>query len=164
MSQAWYSRDVAAVASSGVVTQLFPSTLIAASLGGTDLVLTTTYPPAGGGLVRRPTSGRTEKVSVTSDGVNGGIVEFWDVAGADRGATNNVNNANTMTDAFVVANGRLIFKMFITGTATHGSELSANIDNVEFAQGLAVRFISGAGTISVAPYIEGGFMKSYVAG
>lgn len=164
MSQPWYSRSIAAVASNGVVTQLFPTTLIRAGGVGSDLVSTATYPPSPGGLVRRPTKGRTEKVMVTPDGINGGIVEFWDVAGTDRGATNNVNDSDTMTDAYVTANGRLIAKIRITGTAPQSSELSSYIHHVEFNNGLAVRFISGDGTIDVAPFVEEGFMKSYVAG
>lgn len=164
MSQPWSARNIAAVASNGVVTQLFPTTLIAAGNVGTDLVSTATYPPTGGGLVRRPTFGRTEKVMITSDGTNGGVVEFWDVAGTDRGASNNVNDGDTMTDAYVTANGLLIAKINITGTATHGSELASYIHHIEFAKGLAVRFVSGAGVVSIAPFVEGGFMKSYVAG
>lgn len=164
MSQYWGSRSIAAVASNGVVTQLFPTTLVRAGGAGTDLVSTSTYPPSGGGLVRRPAAGRTEKVLITPDGINGGVVEFWDVAGTDRGASNNVNDSDTMTDAYVTANGRLIEKLRITGTSPQSSEMSSYIHHVEFSQGLAIRFISGAGTIDVAPFVEAGFMKSYVAG
>lgn len=160
----WYSRTVNAVASSGVATQLFPSTLLSASTGGSDLALTATYPPVGGGFVRRPTAGRTEKVMITSDGINGGIVQFWDVAGLDRGASNNVNDGDTMTDAFLTANGLKIAEFRITGTATHSTELASCCQEVDFFKGLAVRFISGAGAVTIAPFVDGGFMKSYVAG
>lgn len=164
MSQTWFSRSIAAVASSGVVTQLFPTALIRAGGVGSDLVSTATYPPVGGGLVRRSTKGRTEKILVTPDGINGGIVEFWDVAGLDRGASNNVNDSDTMTDAFVTANGRLIAKIRITGTASQSSELAMYCHHVEFDFGLAIRFVSGSGTIDVSPFVEEGFMKSYVVG
>lgn len=157
MSAAWGSRSILGVSSTGVATQLYPTTMPATAS-------TATYPPAGGGYVRRPTEGRTEKIAIAPDGINGGLVEIWDVAGLDRGASNNVNDGVTMTNAYLVANGKLIWSTRITGSADHGSELAFAIHHLTFEKGLAVRFVSGAGAIDVAPFVEAGFMLSYVAG
>lgn len=153
----WGARDVGFVGAAGVVTQLFP-------VGCAAGVSTTTYPPAApGGLVRRACQGRYRKLDITGDGVNSGTVELWDVAGLDRGASNNVNSGGiTMTDAYVTANGTLIAKRQIVGTG--GTSFTENDTDIPFSKGLAIRFVAAAGNISVSPDVEGGFMVQTVAG
>lgn len=152
----WGSRQINAVASNGVATVLFPVGAPASAM-----VNTATYPPATSGKVRRTVQGRIGRIEVTADGSNGGRVELWDVAGLDRGASNNTNNGDTVTNAFLAANGVLIGKINISSTATF--PFTATFDAIPFNNGLAVRYIDGgAGYIDVAPYIEGGFMVQEV--
>ena len=161
MSAPWVSRSISAVASNGVATQLFPIGCVA----GADTTATTgRYPPVGGGFVRRSVNGRTEKLVFTPDGINGGMVEIWDVGGVDRGDTNNVNTQATLTDAYLTANGTLLQKYRVTGSSAQATELTFSIHHLEFNKGLAIRFVSGSGAIDVAPYCEGGFMRIFVAG
>lgn len=148
----WGARDVGFVASNGIATQLFPYPTPAAA----SMAVTTTYPPTPGN-VRRPTHGRIISVKVTSDGSNAGYVELWDVAGLDRGASNNVNSGgDTVTDAYLIANGRMIEKAQIQATA--GADFTTEFTDIPFNNGLAIRFVASAGVVSVAPMIEGGFM------
>lgn len=164
MSTYWGSRNVSAVASNGVATQLYPTT------GGcntrTNFADTSTYPPATSGEVRRPIHGRVGRIEVTGDGTNGGLVELWDVAGLDRGASNNVNNdgataSNTLTDAYLTANGTKIGVVNITANTV--VPFTATFDDIPFNKGLAIRYVDGGGGyVIVSPYVEGGFMRSVV--
>ena len=156
----WGARTIAAVASNGNATQLYPTSI-------PTTVSTTTYPPAGGGLVKRPTEGSLIKLHISTDGTNGGTLEIWDVAGVDRGSSNNTNNSILLTDAWLQANGKLIDSLQITGTSTAGNyEATLNMEHIQFNQGLALRFwnVDIDGVITVAPYINSGFMVQYVAG
>jgi hypothetical protein len=147
------------VAATGDATQLFPNTIA-------TTVSTATYPPVGGGLVRRPTDGTLLKLHITPDGTNGGLVEVWDVAGLDRGATNNVNDATALTNAYLVANGRKLAEMRITGTSTDDYDVSLNLQNFNFIKGLAVRFVNAGptGKVTVTPFVAAGFLVQYIAG
>jgi len=118
---------------------------------------TGTWPPAAAGKVRRPRDGRIAKIEITGDGVNGGVLEVWDVKGLDRGTTNNVNSAgDTMTNVYLVANGTLIHKINVPATGGEVFTLGAG-EGMPFNKGLAVRFVASSGAVFVAPFIEGGF-------
>ena len=113
--------------------------------------------------MRRPTTGKTENVFVSTDGTNGGYFELWDVGGLDRSATNNVNNGDTMTDAYVQANGKLIWNVRLVGNSEAPYDLLMAIDHLEFYAGLACRYVNApggnpTGTITVTPMCEAGFM------
>lgn len=150
----WGSRDVEDVIAAGVATQLFP--VGAPASGMTD---TTTWPPAAAGKVRRPTHGKLHRLVVTPDGTNSGVLELWDVAGKDRGASNNVNSGgDTITDTYLDANGTLIQKLLVDGTGDAG--VIEDVQGVPFSKGLAVRFVGSAGLVSIAATVEGGFMVS----
>lgn len=151
----WGSREVADVTASGSATQLFP-------VGVPSTEDTTTYPPASDGKVKRATSGMIDHIDFESDGVNGGVVELWDVEGLDRGGSNNVNNDDLLTDAFLSANGTLIAKIQIKPSAGTGHPFGSTIGKIPFNKGLAVRFVGVAGVVNVAPYIEGGFLVQLV--
>jgi hypothetical protein len=151
MSASWGARDIGFVAAGGVATQLFPTTL-------PTTTSTAAWPPAATGLVRRPTAGKLENITVSTDGTNGGIFQIWDVCGLDRGASNNVNDQLTLTDAFINANGRKLWEIRLTGNAEQDYQLLMAIDHIEFYQGLAVRFIASAGLVTVTPMCEAGFM------
>lgn len=156
---AWGSRTIAAVVATGNATQLFPNDI-------PTTVATAVYPPVGGGLVRRPTEGVLQKIHIVTDGVNGGTIELWDVSGLDRGASNNTNDQLFLTNAWLVANGKLIDTMKITGTGTENYDLSLNMENLQFNKGLAIRFVNAgpAGSVTVSPFVTSGFMCNYVAG
>ena len=156
---AWGTRTINAVASNGNATQLFPNDI-------PTTVSTATYPPVGGGNVRRATEGVLQKIHAASDGVNGGILELWDVAGLDRGADNNTNDQLLLTDAYLQANGKLIDSLRITGTGTENYDMSLNLENLQFNKGLAVRFWNStpAGTLKISPFVTSGFMVQHVAG
>lgn len=156
----WGSRSVSAVASNGVATQLFPTTI-----ANSACTSTATYPPAAAGKIRRPTSGTLRSMEVTSDRTNAGVLELWDVAGQDRGASNNVNSGgDTMTDAYLSANGRLIAKINIDPAGGAGVPLSWNLGDLHFSKGLAARFVNGGptGAVFLAPDVDGGFMVTEV--
>jgi WD40 repeat protein len=156
---AWGSRDISAVAATGNATQLFPNDTPAT-------VSTAAYPPAGGGLVRRATAGVLQKLHIMSDGVNGGTLEIWDVEGVDRGASNNVNDQLLLTNAFLVANGKLIDTIRITGSSDNNYSIWVGLENLQFNKGLAVRFANAgpAGKVTVSPFVSSGFMVQHVAG
>ncbi len=154
MSASWGSQDIGFVAANGVATQLFPATIIGVGYTTTTAV----WPPAATGLVRRPTAGKLENITVSTDGVNGGIFQIWDVCGLDRGAVDNVNDQLTITNAYLVANGRKLWEIRLTGNAEQDYQLLMAIDHLEFYQGLACRFVAAAGTVTVTPMCEAGFM------
>lgn len=156
----WGPRDINAVAAGGVATQLFPNAIPA------TVATAGAYPPVGGGLVRRATEGILHKLHIVPDGVNGGVLELWDVAGLDRTASNNVNDATSLTNAYLAANGTLMDSLRITGTGTENYDLSLNLENLQFNKGLAVRFVNAgpAGKVTVTPFVSSGFMVQYVAG
>lgn len=155
----WGTRDINAVAAAGDATQLFPNAI-------PTTVATVVYPPVGGGLVRRATEGVLQKIHIVPDGVNGGVVELWDVAGVDRGASNNTNDQLLLSNAYLVANGTLIDTVRVTGTGTENYDMSLNLENLQFNKGLALRFVNAgpAGKITVTPFVTSGFMVQYVAG
>jgi hypothetical protein len=159
MGSPWYSRDIAAVAdTTGVLTQLFPTGADKARMTSTVAA----YPPATSGSVRRAIHGRIDRMQITGDGTNSGILELWDVGGTDRGAIqsgggSNVNNGDLLSAAYATANGKLIGKINVLATGA-GAALVDSWADVPFNNGLAVRFISSAGVVSVAPFVQGGFM------
>lgn len=161
MSDSWGTINITAVASNGVATQLFPAT-VAVGVDTTDA--TGAYPPTGGGLVRRPSEGWFEKITATPDGVNGGLLEIWDCGGLDRGDAENVNTATAISDTYLTANGKLLYKVRITATAEQPYDLSSYLHHVRFNKGLAVRFVAAGGTIAIMPFVENGFSLQYVAG
>jgi len=152
----WGERTLSGVAANGVVTQLFPTTIV-------TTVSTATYPPSGGGLVKRAVNGRIDHITIESDGVNGGYVEIWDVTGLDRGASNNANDSVSLTDAYVDANGKLLATVMIKPAAGAGHPFGSSLGAIPFDKGLAMRYV-GSGVVNVAPVIEGGFMVQYIAG
>lgn len=156
---AWGTRTIAAVTATGNATQLFPNDI-------TATVSTATYPPVGGGNVRRATEGVLQKIHGTSDGVNGGKLELWDVSGVDRGATNNTNDQLLLTNAYLLANGKLIDTLAVNGVGSENYSMSLNLENLQFNKGLAVRFVNAgpAGSIQVSPFVTSGFMVQYIAG
>lgn len=168
MSSYWGAQDVNAVASNGVATQLFPQAgSIQGTMANTDTTNGGTYPPTPlGGLVRRPCQGRLAKLEITGDGTNPGTIEVWDVKGTDRGATvaqdgvngANVNNGVTIANAYLTANGRLIAKKLVQGSA--GTSFTEIFEAIPFNDGIAVRFWNSGptGKVSVAAFVEGGFM------
>jgi hypothetical protein len=157
---AWGTRDVSAVLAGGAATQLFPNDLPAC------VATAAAYPPVGGGNVRRATEGVLQKIHIMSDGANGGVVELWDVCGLDRTAANNTNDQLLLTDAYLLANGKLIDSVRITGVDTYNYSMSLNLENLQFNKGLAVRFVNAgpAGKMTVSPFVTSGFMVQYVAG
>lgn len=153
----WGARTIAGVTdSTGDAVQLFPIRLAAATMADT----TTQYPPAGGGEIRRPTEGRIERLGITCDDVAGGIVEIWDVAGLDRGNSDNVNDQLALTAAYLAANGTLLDSVQVKQSGTMNEAISGGQNTLAFEKGLAVRYI-GDGNIIISPWIYGGFTQYY---
>lgn len=166
----WGSRSIGFVASNGALTQLYPNF---GSITGTmsDTSNTGTYPPTGGGIVRRPSHGHCVALEITGDGSNAVTVELWDIAGTDRGKTytqDSTNGTNVNNDVLIpngkitTLNGILIGTKQIPGTG--GGTFTERFEAIPFNQGLAVRVVGAAGAASIAPYIDGGFMIQTVAG
>ena len=93
-------------------------------------------------------------------------MEIWDVAGLDRGASNNANDQALLSNAYLVANGQLLTTVRLTGTSTDDYDVSLNLQNFNFNKGLAIRFSNAgsAGNVVVTPFIAAGFMVQYIAG
>jgi hypothetical protein len=107
-----------------------------------------------------------------TDSLVGGIVQLYDISGLIEGAANNVDTADSMTDAFVTAEiaagrGRLIWEQAIIGAA--GGAKSLVSIPIRFERGLAARFYTSApavppDTCRLVVSADGGFYKFPIAG
>jgi hypothetical protein len=98
----------------------------------------------------------------------GGTIELWDVAGLDRGASNNVDTGTALTNTYLQAErtagrAKLIWTQNFAGTS--GSRYPVFNQRVPFMKGLAARFIGGdTGSITISMVVDGGYTKQPIAG
>lgn len=142
------------VATTGVVTQLYPAWVSAGVAYQTS---------TNGQLLRRPLQGAMHSVQIEPDGLNGGTIEIYDVDGGEIGA--DVSSLTAITNAQLVAaiasgKARLIWEQQFVGTVGSGPVTAAGIYR-DFMKGIAARFSSDspAGTCKLNLVISGGFEK-----
>lgn len=133
IGDAWAGLQLDAVTDTGDLTQLFPSYCPAG--------VNPFAPHATGAKVRRPGDGILSSVQVQTDGVNGGVIEIWDVSGLDGRI--DVSSDDVITDAqlqTLIASGyaKLVYNQNFTGTS--GATIPTAV-NRRFARGLAARYI-----------------------
>lgn len=157
MTQAWSPIVLSNVAATGDLVQLYPETVSAGS-GATTM----------GTERRRPLSGCLYRAEVFASSGVGGTIELWDVAGLDRGASNNVDTGTALTNTYLQAErtagrAKLIWTQNFAGTS--GSRYPVFNQRVPFMKGLAARFIGGdTGSITISMVVDGGYTKQPISG
>lgn len=134
------------VASNGVVTQLYPAYATAGADPASAVL---------GDQIRQPMEGQITNLQIRTDGTNGGIIELYDINGADIGA--DVSSLDAITDVELTA---LITakkaKLIYTQNYISSPETPVNMGWKGFSKGLAARNI-GSGYCYVNAVINGGF-------
>lgn len=148
MSEGWVC-DLTGVAATGVVTQLFPAWC---SVGTAKSTATP------GQFVREPTSGELTGLQIQTDSTNGGIIELYDMNGADAGAE--VSSATSITNAQLVAalaagTAKLVYRQNFEAAGL----TPPSIGYIRFLKGLAARYVSASGTCSLNLKVSGGYRK-----
>lgn len=147
---------------------IVPLTAVASAGNLTQCYVDTNTPGSGattsGTEVRKPTEGVLFRAEVATDGTNGGVIEVWDLNGADGGA--DVNTATVITDAqraaaVTLGKARLIWTQNFTGSS--GARMAIT-RAVPFMHGLAARYINGAGTCTLNLLVDGGGLKTTISG
>ncbi len=131
----------------GDVTQLYPAWAAAGAALSTTTV---------GAQLRKPCEGTLFALQVLADGANAGILELYDINGADLGI--DVSSLAAITDAqldtaIAAGNAKLIFSLPYAGS---GLTPWAPIGPRSFMKGLAARVV-GSGTCSLNMTVRGGF-------
>ena len=153
--ESWGAVPLTGVAGNGDVTQLFP---LWASVGVNPFGT-----PDQGDQVRRPSEGFCYKLQIETDGVNGGLLQLYDISGLDIGV--DVSSATVITDAQLdaaIASGdaKPIYEKSFVSAHDGAPE---NYGGFGFIKGLAARFV-GTGSCKLNLGIRGGFVFTTVAG
>jgi hypothetical protein len=145
--EAWSGISLGFVAAAGNVTQLYPTWCAA----GVDPAAATN-----GQQIRQPTAGVLYSLQVETDGTNGGIIEIWDVSGADAGA--DVSSATTITDAQLDAlAARGLAKLIYSQNFAASGLTPPTAGPRTIMRGLAARFVGSAGVCKLNLVVNGGF-------
>lgn len=154
--EGWAGISLAGGAATGNLKQLYPTW---APVGVAP-------PGTAGQLLRKPSSGNLGSAQVQTDNLNGGVIELWDINGADSGA--NVSSLDVITNAQLVAlqalgRAKLIWSQNFT--ASSGAVTAYTIGK-EFLHGLAARYVqtNPGATCSLNLNIQGGFVLNSTAG
>lgn len=148
----WAGISLTATTATGNLQQLFPTYFPAGSAATTP-----------GSLRRKTANGTLLSAQVETDGILGGILQLWDIAGDWAGA--NINTATTITNAELVAaqaagRAHLIWEQNFTGSS--GASLKGTSPRT-FMFGLAARFIGSGGTCSLNLSVDGGCRLTEIA-
>ena len=149
MTTPWSGLEVDAVTDdTGNLIQLYPASCSPGSGSGLK-----------GSQIRKPQAGITTSMQIQTDGINGGVLELWDVNGADAGA--DVDTLNVITAAqlnSLVARGmaRILWSQNLTGSF---AEPMRSANPVNFSHGIAARFVNqaGVGKVFINIFADGGF-------
>jgi hypothetical protein len=145
--EAWSGISLGFVAAAGNVTQLYPTWAPA----GVDPATATN-----GQQIRQPIEGVLYSLQVETDGTNGGVIEIWDVNGANAGA--DVSSATTITDAELDSLAALGLAKLIYSQNFAASGLTPpSAGPRAFQRGLAARFVGAAGLCKLNLVVNGGF-------
>lgn len=155
--EGWGGIPLTAVSSTGNLKQLYPTW---APTGVNPASATT------GQLIRKAVGGTLGSAQVQTDNTNGGIIEIWDVNGADAGA--DVSSSDVITDTQLTAlvslgKAKLIYSQNFTSTAGATSAWSLGKG---FMHGLAARFVQSGptGACKLNVDVGGGFYLTNSAG
>lgn len=142
----WAGIELTAVADdTGNLQQLFPNPFPTGSAATTP-----------GSLRRKTADGILVSAQVETDGVLGGIIQIWDIAGDWVGAninTSDVITAAQLTTAIAAGRARLVWEQNFTGSS--GASLKGTSART-FMFGLAGRFIGASGTCKLNLVVDGG--------
>lgn len=149
----WAGISLAAVAATGDLTQLYPDCCTVGT-GATTM----------GTQKRTPSEGTLASLQVEPDAIDGGIIQIWDLNGADIGA--DVNTAAAITNAQLVllqaaGRARLIFEQVFSGSSGARTAVSFGMP---FTHGLAGRYVNTTGTCKLNITADGGFRKTSITG
>ncbi len=145
--EGWGGLSLPVVTATGNLTQLYPNFAPAGAA----------LPVPPGGVLRRPQGGRVGQMSIQSDGMNGGVIEVWDISGLD--AVADVSSGTTITNAQLVSlkalgKAKLLWSQNFAGTPTIPAAGSLAFG---FLRGLAARFVGTTGAMSLNIIAEGGY-------
>ncbi len=142
------------VTSTGDVTQIYPS-----------------WAPAGvayasatnGQLMRYPCEGTLFNIQIETDGTNAGVLQLYDISGAQQGA--DVSSAAVITNtqlaaAITAGTAKLIYEQNFASTPT----TPINVSPRGFMKGLAGRFVASGGEIKLNLVVKGGFRLTVKVG
>ncbi len=141
------------VASTGVVTQLYPPSC---SVGVNPATATN------GQLIRQPCEGTMYSMQIKTDGVNAGSLELYDISGIEYGE--DVSSSNVISNAVLVAalaagTAKLIYDQNYIASPT----TPISISHSAFQKGLAARNVA-SGAISLNLSVSGGYRKTTKVG
>lgn len=123
-----------------------------------------TWAPAGinpaaatnGQQIRQPIEGILYSMQVQTDLTNAGVIEIWDLNGADGGA--DVSSADVITNAeLIVAQAKGLAKLIYSQNFVATGVTPPTTGPRAFQRGLAARFVSSAGQVSLNMVVTGGF-------
>lgn len=145
--EAWAGITVADSAFDGDLTQLYPTW---ATVGVNPATATN------GQQIRQPIEGIMYSLQVQTDLTNAGVIEIWDVNGADGGA--DVSSAAAITNAqLLVAISKGLAKLIYSQNFLATGITPPTTGPRAFQRGLAARFVGAAGDVKLNMAVTGGF-------
>jgi hypothetical protein len=138
--------ELTGVGATGDVTQLYPAWAAAGAVPGSATL---------GDQIRQPIEGQITNLQIRTDGTNGGIIELYDINGADAGA--DVSSLTAITDAQLdaaIAAGTA--KLIYTQNFISSPETPINMGWKGFSKGLAARNV-GSGLCYLNMVVNGGY-------
>lgn len=146
---------ITAVVATGDLTQLYPAWVSAGVAKSSS---------TNGQLLRRPLQGALHSIQVEADGVNGGLIQIYDIDGGQWGADVSSATAitNTQLTAALAAGGaKLIFEQQFAGTVGSGPVNAPGVFR-GFMKGLAARMVMDDPTGAACKLdlvVQGGYEK-----
>ncbi len=145
--ESWAGISLSFVAANGNLKQLYPTWC---PVGVVPSAATN------GQQLRGPVEGAIVSLQVETDGTNGGIIQLWDLNGADVGA--DVSSLDVVTDAQLIAlqalgRAKLMYEQNFTASGITPPTTGPR----SFQHGLAARFVGSAGACSLNLSVRGGF-------
>lgn len=145
--EAWSGITLEDVLSNGNLKQLYPTW----APTGVDPAVATN-----GQQIRGPIEGTLYSLQIETDGTNGGVIEIWDVNGADAGA--DVSSLDVITDTQLDAlAARGLAKLIYSQNFAASGLTPPSAGPRSFQRGLAGRFVGSAGTCKLNLVVNGGF-------
>lgn len=142
MSTNSFVASLTAVAATGDLKQIYPDGVVAGVAPATAVR---------GELIRHAREGLIHSITIYPDGTNGGILQVYDINGADAGA--DVSSATAITNAQLTSLmtrglAKLIFEIEFAGTVGSGPSPYSGVYRT-VSRGLAMRFTNAGPTGAV---------------
>lgn len=146
---------ITAVVATGDVTQLYPAWVSAGVAKASS---------SNGDLLRRPLQGALHSIQVEADGVDGAVIQIYDIDGGQFGA--DVSSATAITNtqlsaAITAGKAKLIFEQQFAGTTGSGPVNAPGVFRA-FMKGLAARMVMDdptAASCKLNLVVSGGYEK-----